>query len=304
MSRAKPFPKASRLRPYAAAPDLEAWRRAGFYLPFQPNLQVFVSEYGSGPPLLALHAFPTSSIDYAHILPFLTQHARLVLIDFPGYGFSDKPRGFMYSLRAFADVVEYVLAKLNLQQINLLAHDIGASVALELLQRGTINVEKLILMNASILPSPFINWMIGFWRPLLLNPVIGPLTGDLRLLRRWIFAMMLRRLFARPLTRAEVDLFWKLLCYNDGVVIYYSLLRYMPERRWYGAGWIEALQKHSAPLSLIWGQRDPIAVPAIAEAVLQRRPDAHYFPFDDLGHYPHWEAPDRVASVISGQLMA
>ena len=46
---------------------------------------------GSAPPVLVLHGFPTSSVDWAAVLDDLSATRRVVLFDFPGFGLSDKP---------------------------------------------------------------------------------------------------------------------------------------------------------------------------------------------------------------------
>lgn len=108
-----------------------------------------------------------------------------------------------------------------------------------------------------------------------------------------------RRIFARPLTEVEVEAFWSLTAYNDGAANYHRLLGYMPERWEHQLTWLAALETHPAPLTLIWGMADPVATPAVADVVIQRRPDASYLRLEDVGHYPHWEAPDIVSAALA-----
>ncbi|HEY5336061.1 MAG TPA: alpha/beta fold hydrolase, partial [Mycobacteriales bacterium] len=58
--------------------------------------QIFVVDLPPGteenrPPLLVIHGFPTSSLDYAGVADALAARRRVVLLDLPGYGFSGKP---------------------------------------------------------------------------------------------------------------------------------------------------------------------------------------------------------------------
>ncbi|MBZ0302433.1 MAG: alpha/beta fold hydrolase, partial [Anaerolineae bacterium] len=69
---------------------LDQWRQAGTWLTLRGQ-RIFVRIEGKGPPLLVLHGFPTASYDYARLLPLLTDQYRVVLFDFLGFGFSDKP---------------------------------------------------------------------------------------------------------------------------------------------------------------------------------------------------------------------
>jgi pimeloyl-ACP methyl ester carboxylesterase len=47
---------------------------------------------------------------------------------------------------------------------------------------------------------------------------------------------------------------------------------------------------------------DPVATPAVLDAVLELRPAAPVTRFDELGHYPQIEDPDRVAAVLQATL--
>lgn len=277
--------------------DPAEWQAAGTWFDFC-GLRLFTQVSGSGPTVLVLHGFPTSSYDFVRVLPQLAQHYRLLLFDYPGFGFSDKPQHFPYSLFTYADAAQALLAKHNIKHIYILAHDIGDSVALELLRRGQITVEKLILMNGSVLSIPFEDRLLRLQQKLLLHPISGPLMIHSGLFRKATFARTFNRIFGAPLPAAEITAFWSIICHNKGHRRYHLLLRYMLERWQYQQIWLDTLQAHAAPLTLIWGQADPIATPAVAEEVLRRRPDTTHVPLDGIGHYPHWEAPARVVEAI------
>jgi pimeloyl-ACP methyl ester carboxylesterase len=258
-----------------------------------------VTNYGQGPTILALHAFPTSSYDYSRIIPLLAARYRVILFDYPGFGFSDKPRSVPYSLLLYADALQFIASNYNITRTYLLAHDIGASIALEILSRGAPYVERFVMMNASVrIPAPQ-HPILLLGQAIMLHPWLGPLISRLRLLRRPLFAQTFCPLFARKLPRHELEAFWSLLHYNDGIAIYHQLLSYIPERRTYQEDWLQALARHQAPLTLIWGQADPIAIPSICDMVMTLRPDARAVRMAGVGHYPHWEAAAQTAAVIA-----
>ncbi len=273
------------------------WLQTGRFIPFD-GLRLFTRKHGRGRPLLCLHAFPTGSYDYSRLAPFLADQYELIFVDYPGFGFSDKPGRYRYSLFKYADAVEAVCKNFGLESLWLLAHDIGDSIALELLRRRTLTVEKLVLLNGSVFSIPFADPWMALSQKLWLNPVTGSAISRLRLFRKTLFTAMLARIFARPLTPGEIDAFWLLVCHNDGLGIYHRLMGYMPERWQHQNEWLDALAKHPAPLTLIWGQADPVATPAVAEYVLARRPDARCIRLEGVGHYPHWEAPALVAQAV------
>ncbi len=270
------------------------WQAQGSFVTVRGH-QIFVREAGEGPPVLLLHGFPSSSHDFARLLPLLGDACRAISFDFLGFGLSDKPRSHNYSLFEQADIAEAVAAAHGLKRLNLLCHDMGNSVALELLKRGSLQVERLIMLNGSV-------WL-EFYRPLLtqrllLHPWTGPVISALGLIRKRAFASQFGSVFAEPLPDQEMDDFWSAVTHNGGLRIYHRLIRYLNERRVHEQTWLDALSGHSAPLTLIWGQRDPVAVPRIAEEVLRYRPRADYHPLEDAGHYPQWEAPAEVATLV------
>ena len=168
-------------------------------------------------------------------------------------------------------------------------------MALELLRRPQLSIERLVLLNGSVL--------LRHYRPLitqrlLLHPQIGPLLTRLGLINRTVFGRQFAKLFPSPPPAAELDLFWELIRHNDGHRNYHLLIRYLNERKQHELVWLDALAASKVPLTVIWGQRDPVSVPAIAKEVLLRRPDAKYVPLHEVGHYPQWEDPQTVAQHI------
>src|SRR5262245_3623399 len=106
-------------------------------------------------PVLVLHGFPTSSWDFAPLAEKLVARRRVVLFDFLGYGLSDKPVDYGYSLFEQTDVAQAVAKELKLERVHLFAHDMGTSVATELLARRErknlpFEIASLTLMNGSV----------------------------------------------------------------------------------------------------------------------------------------------------------
>src|SRR3546814_15869058 len=79
--------------------------------------------------LLLLHGFPTAAWDFGPMWPGLTKcFARVVTLDFPGCGFSDKPRHYRYSVQEQADLVTAVLGALGIRHVHVVAHGDGVHV--------------------------------------------------------------------------------------------------------------------------------------------------------------------------------
>ena len=160
----------------------DAWREKGSYFSWTPRrgdaaeVQIFHVEVGDpdAPPLVLVHGFPTSSIDWFEVAELLSDRYRVCAMDFPGFGFSDKPLGWGYSLMRDAEVLEYYVAEvLGLESMILYAHDRGSSVALIHTTSGDsrVNLEHLFLTNANIfLPMSNLTQV----QRIMLDPETGP----------------------------------------------------------------------------------------------------------------------------------
>ena len=75
----------------------DVWRDQGSYFSWRPRsgdaaeVNLFHVELGDpdAPPLVLVHGFPTSSIDWVEIAEKLSDRYRVCAMDFPGFGFSD-----------------------------------------------------------------------------------------------------------------------------------------------------------------------------------------------------------------------
>jgi haloacetate dehalogenase len=106
---------------------------------------------GSGPPVLLLHGYPQTHIEWRKIAPELAKNYTLVIPDLRGYGDSGKPPAgdnhVNYSKRAMAlDQVE-VMEKLGFRQFAVVSHDRGARVAHRMALDHPDRLSKLVMMD-------------------------------------------------------------------------------------------------------------------------------------------------------------
>ena len=89
------------------------------------GLRFHVAEAGAGAPVVLVHGWPQHWWMWRHVVPLLAPHARLVMIDLRGFGWSDAPPG-AYDKQTLADDLLAVLDALGLDRVCLMAHDWGA----------------------------------------------------------------------------------------------------------------------------------------------------------------------------------
>ena len=280
----------------------ESWRERGKYIDV-PEGRVFVVELraeasdGDATPVLVLHGFPTSSWDFVDAAMLVSKHRRVVLFDFLGFGYSDKPADHGYSLFEQADVAQLVARACGLSRAHVWAHDMGTSVATELCarrERGLLPfaMESLVLLNGSV-HIDMASLTLG--QRILLSP-----AGEV--FARWstkrVFAAQMRRIFGRAPREEDLDAMWTLLVRANGARRLPAIIQYVHERTRFRRRWIGALERLDVPALIAWGKKDPVCALAIAEQLAKEIPGAELTIWDELGHYPQVEAPEVVAAGV------
>jgi pimeloyl-ACP methyl ester carboxylesterase len=276
----------------------QAWRDGGELVGLNGR-RLFVRSFdGAGPPLLFLHGYPSSSYDWQPACELL-RGRRMTTFDFLGFGLSDKPRDHIYSLHAHADAVEVIAQIKDNEPVVLVAHDMGTSVATELLARDLegrlpFRLAAVLLLNGSMV----IERASLTVSQKLLRSRFGPLAA--RLSNERAFRAQFARLFSpgHPLTTQQAADQWSLLAHNGGNRILDRLTFYLHERVAYAARWHGALREWRGDLQLAWAGRDPVCTEAVLQAVLALRPGAALTRLEELGHYPQLEDPAAVAAIV------
>lgn len=112
---------------------------------------------GSGPPLLLLHGYPQTHVEWHKIAPQLARSFTVVLTDLRGYGDSSKPDDGAnhenYSKRAMAQDQVEVMRTLGFDRFAVVGHDRGARVAWRMAVEHPDRVTRLAVLD--IVPLPY-----------------------------------------------------------------------------------------------------------------------------------------------------
>jgi pimeloyl-ACP methyl ester carboxylesterase len=262
--------------------------------------------------VLFLHGFPSSSYDYSKVWNlFLAERDELKVkiksitaFDFIGYGFSDKPFNYDYSIFDMADQVDRLLMHLNLNEVTIIAHDMSDSTAQELLRRqnsGSINhfkITKCILMNGGIMTS--------IYEPILSQYILRTKFINYPfakyMFKFQIFKHSFKRIFGKFNAPSEQDLydFFIAIKYKEGNLVLPQTIGYMADREEYGNTWYTALNDTNVPTIFIYGPADPINPNTkFPQKFKVELPNIQLNVLHDLvGHYPQFEDPFTVYTLI------
>ena len=297
------------------------WLDAGSFFEWAPRdatpstgaLKVFHAERGDpeAPLLLLLHGFPTSSIDFYDVVDALSREHRVCLLDFPGFGFSDKPKGESYTLDRDCELVEhYVCDVLGTQAGAVVAHDRGDSVALTFAARcasdgAPFELSHLVLSNGNMfLPLSNLN---PFQR-LVLDPASAP--GVLAEATPQLLASgMGENTFTppRPPDDPTIAALTETFAFNDGIAVLHDTIQYLVERSRNERGWLEALAGSPVPTTLVWGIYDvvsPLRVAAyVWDTYLAGKPgENEFWLLPRANHYLQNDQPQEFAEIVSVSL--
>lgn len=259
--------------------------------------RLFARRGGDGEPLLLIHGFPTSSRDWEPLWPTLSRRWSLHAIDMLGFGLSDKPLEFDYSVSASADQWVALCAARGLDSVHVVAHDYGDTVAQELLARqldGALPfaIRSIAFLNGGLFPEATHPLRL---QRLLLGP-FGPLVARFASERTFVAGM--RRICVRPMEAAELHEHWQLLVRADGRSVMPKLIRYIRERARHRERWVGALQRAGVPICLIDGVDDPVSGGDTVQRWRELLPQAPVHVLAGVGHYPQWEAPGAVLAAL------
>jgi len=276
---------------------LSSWWESGSRVPVhtrEGESQLFVWEAGRGPTVTLPHGYPGSSYDWSQVATNLATRHRVIAPDLLGFGASDKPYPYPYSLREQADLVEQVWSDLDVSESAVAAHDYSASIAQELLRRGSPCLKSMVFLNGAVYPA--------LHRPTDRQlALLGPHGDELAaLITEEIWTVALAETFGprHPLTPQQAEDLWRAFSGQDGQRLAAALLHYIADRAVDGNAWINAMETNTAPTAFIWGPSDPVSGEHMIAEVERRMPGVPIARLAGVGHWPMIEDPAAVSSTL------
>lgn len=287
----------------------EEWFRGGSYFPWASTTTMnqgrevnvfhrsFTAMRADAPHLVLVHGYPTCSFDFRDLIGLLQADYHLHVLDFPGFGFSDKPQpDYHYMIEDDARLLHHFVGTiLGLEQFHLFTHDRGVSVGLAFLghyldrQANDYRINYHFMSNSGMfLPLATLSEQ----QTVLLDPQRGP-EAIARL------QAQPRQTEGDPVQVAYADIH----AFNDGLGARLHVGKYLLERVANEIRWLENLRRSPIPVGYLWGLLDPVNPVRIANHVWNtylddRAVESSFWYLPTAGHYPQRDQPAAVAEVI------
>lgn len=249
---------------------------------------------GEGRPVLLLHGWPTSSFLWRNVMPGMAQSRRVLAIDLPGFGQSDKPLDVEYNVDFYTSIIDGFLREVGAdEQIGLVVHDLGGPLGLYWASQRPGRLERLALLNT--LTYPQLSLMVWATLKALTIPGLSSAFTSQWGLRQSIKFGVSDKARIRPDTIEGVCAPFRDRDSREAL------------RRTLNAPTVhdikviaEWLPTVSAPVRIIYGKQDRI-LPHIERTVARLQndiPHAEVTALDDCAHFLQEERPEDLAALL------
>jgi pimeloyl-ACP methyl ester carboxylesterase len=263
------------------------------------GVRLHVVERGSGEPLVLLHGNGSMIQDFgaSGLLDAAAEHHRVIAVDRPGYGYSERPRDRVWSPAEQARVIHAALLRLGVSRAIVLGHSWGTSVAVALALAHPGMVRGLVLVSGYYYPSARADVA------LLSAPAI-PVIGDLMrhtvspLLARLAWPGILRKLFGPAPVPAKFAAFPVDMALRPGPLRASAAeaALMIPD----AAALQDRYRELTMPVAVLAGDGDRLVTTADQSARLHDElPDSTFQALPGVGHMAHHTATDAVLAAIA-----
>jgi pimeloyl-ACP methyl ester carboxylesterase len=252
-------------------------------------------EAGTGAPVIAIHGLGATKASFLATVAALAPRFRVIAIDLPGFGDSDKPVGAAYDARFFAEAIVELLDALELERAHLIGNSLGGRVALEMGLRAPERVDRLALL------APSLAWLRKRpWAPAL--RLVRPELGLLPHAPRPVVERIIERAMPEATNgwaAAGIDEFLRSFLTPRGRAAFYAAARQIYLEKPDGPdGFWPRLKQLDVPALFVWGRRDGLVPIAFARHVTDAVPSAQHLELN-CGHVPQMERPRETHEAIA-----
>ena len=249
-------------------------------------------DVGAGLPVILIHGFGGSMWQWEQQQHALSQHFRVLTLDLPGAGLSDKP-AIDYRPDQMLDFFVGFMDTVKIPQATLVGNSMGAGLAIGMALAHPTRVAKLVLIDGlpqhamEKLTSPSVrraletsapSWLVSFgnmlFGGLMIESVLREIVHDPALLTPAVIERSNRN-------RQRPGLIKPIMTVRENLPLWES-------------GFATRVGEITHPTLVIWGEEDRVFPIAVGEELHQTIKGSRFIRIPKAGHIPQWERPDLV----------
>ncbi|HSL06187.1 MAG TPA: alpha/beta hydrolase [Nitrospiraceae bacterium] len=249
-------------------------------------------DVGAGPPVILIHGFGGSMWQWEYQQHPLSHHFRVLTLDLPGAGLSDKPE-IDYRPDQMLDFFVGFMDAVKIPQATLVGNSMGAGLAIGMALAHPARVAKLVLVDGlpqhvmEKLTSPSVrraletsapSWLVSFGNTvfgnLMIESVLQEIVHDPALLTPAVIERSKRN-------RQRPGLIKPIMTVRENLPLWES-------------GFATRLGTITHQTLLLWGEEDRVFPIGVGEELHRTIKGSQFIRVPKAGHIPQWERPDVV----------
>jgi len=254
--------------------------------------------HGEGEPVVLLHGTPSSSYIWRNILPSLVGAGYKVHVyDLLGFGLSERPHdpNIDTSVTGQVHVLKALLALWGINDLHVIAHDIGGGVAQRFCIQSPERVKSLTMIDVvsyDSWPSKRTNQQMKAGLDKLIK---APDADHREHFREWFYSTVQNK---ERLAETSMETYLDFICgpVGQGSFFQHQVMHYDPKHTDEVAPRYAELGKN--PVQLIWGADDAWQVVDWAHRLHQAIPGSELHVLEDCGHFSLEDQPEKISALL------
>lgn len=261
------------------------------------GINIHYQEFGekSLPTLLLVHGFTASNYVWKTVAPMLAdQGFHVVAPDLPGFGFSEKPSWYDYSIASNSRILQRFLNLLGIGRATLVGSSYGGAVCMWFTLDNPERVAKLVLIDAVCNNDPKNHPVLKLAEVPGVGEVITPFLVDSKTFLKMRMQKTIDPANHHLITRERIDSIHRPIAAADG---HRSVL--LTSRNWDASRIEEDVHLIDQPTLIIWGENDKVIPLRDGEYLYETILNSRMVVLKECGHVPQEEKPESFTRLVT-----
>jgi len=284
----------------AASSEIPSWfdglQRQPVHAVTVNGTRIAYLDVGGGPPVILVHGFGGSMWQWEYQQAALAPHYRMITVDLPGSGLSDKP-DIAYTPDEMVAFFGGFMDALGIQKAALVGNSMGGGLVISMAVAHPERVDRLVLISGlpkgvrEKLTGPLIkravetsapvwlirfgNWLAGRW---VTEDVLKEIVHDHSRLTPAVIERSVRNRTRPGLIRAAMVTARSLSLWEQGFAL--------------------RIGEIARPTLIIWGEQDQVFPPEVGRELQRTIKGSSFTLIPKAGHIPQWEQPEAVNALL------
>jgi pimeloyl-ACP methyl ester carboxylesterase len=261
------------------------------------GIRMHYQEFGdpAAPPVILIHGYTASVYSWRRSAPLIADASfRVIAVDLVGFGYSDKPRHFEYTIDAQARIVTRFMDRLGIGTATIAGCSYGGAIAAVIALDSPERLDKLVLVDAVINDDLRSHTIFRLASMPGIGEIVTPFLADSRALLRHRCTGTLAAANHHLITDERIESILRPLHAADG---HHSLLA--TSRNWSADSITRDAHLITQPTLIVWGEEDTVIPIRDGYTLRDLIPGSRLMVIKNCGHVPQEERPQLFSNLVT-----